>query len=42
MAAFHTDALASLYKVGAPDQGYDTDIYTAGEAVRWLRTEGQA
>ena len=29
-------------KVGAPDQGYDTDIYTAGEAVRWLRTEGQA
>ena len=29
-------------KVGAPDQGYDTDIYTAGEAVRWLRTQGQA
>lgn len=29
-------------KVGAPDQGYDTDIYTAGEAVRWLRTHGQA
>lgn len=28
-------------KVGAPDQGYDTDIYTAGEAVRWLRTHGQ-
>jgi len=25
-------------KVGAPDQGYDTDIYTAGEGVRWLRT----
>ncbi len=25
-------------KVGAPDQGYDTDNYTAGEAVRWLRT----
>ncbi|HUC18387.1 MAG TPA: sulfatase-like hydrolase/transferase [Acetobacteraceae bacterium] len=29
-------------KVGAPDQGYDTDIYSAGEAVRWLRTHGQA
>jgi arylsulfatase len=29
-------------KVGAPDQGYDTDIYTAGEAARWLRTHGQA
>jgi arylsulfatase A-like enzyme len=29
-------------KVGAPDQGYHTDIYTAGEAVRWLRTEGHA
>jgi arylsulfatase A-like enzyme len=29
-------------KVGAPDQGYNTDIYTAGEAVRWLRTYGQA
>ncbi len=28
-------------KVGAPDQGYDTDIYTAGEAVRWLRKHGQ-
>lgn len=25
-------------KVGAPDQAYDTDVYTAGEAVRWLRT----
>lgn len=25
-------------KVGAPDQAYDTDAYTAGEAVRWLRT----
>jgi arylsulfatase len=25
-------------KVGSPDQAYDTDIYTAGEAVRWLRT----
>jgi arylsulfatase A-like enzyme len=29
-------------KVGAPDQGYHTDIYTAGEAVRWLRTQGHA
>lgn len=29
-------------KVGAPDQGYNTDIYTAGEAARWLRTHGQA
>jgi arylsulfatase len=29
-------------KVGAPDQGYDTDIYTASEAIRWLRTHGQA
>src|SRR5262249_3232677 len=29
-------------KVGAPDQGYDTDIYTAGEAVRWLRTHAHA
>jgi len=28
-------------KVGAPDQGYDTDNYTAGEAVRWLRTNAQ-
>ena len=25
-------------KVGAPDQAYYTDTYTAGEAVRWLRT----
>ena len=25
-------------KVGAPDQAYDTDTYTSGEAVRWLRT----
>lgn len=25
-------------KVGAPDQAYDTDTYTAGEGVRWLRT----
>ncbi|MEZ0050232.1 arylsulfatase A-like enzyme [Mycobacterium sp. MAA66] len=24
-------------KVGAPNQGYDTDVYTAGEGVRWLR-----
>ena len=29
-------------KVGGPDQGYHTDIYTAGEAIRWLRTHGQA
>jgi len=28
-------------KVGSPDQGYDTDVYTCGEAIRWLRTEGQ-
>lgn len=28
-------------KVGAPDQAYDTDVYTAGEAVRWLRTHAQ-
>ncbi|MCB8882353.1 sulfatase-like hydrolase/transferase [Acidisoma cellulosilytica] len=28
-------------KVGAPDQGYETDIYTASEAVRWMRTHGQ-
>ena len=28
-------------KVGAPDQAYDTDTYTAGEAVRWLRTNGR-
>ncbi len=47
----YTDALAAYGfetfepdgdKVGAPDQGYDTDVYTAGEAVRWLRTHGQA
>ncbi len=25
-------------KVGSPDQSYDTDIYTASEGVRWLRT----
>jgi arylsulfatase A-like enzyme len=24
-------------KPGAPNQGYDTDVYTAGEGVRWLR-----
>jgi len=24
-------------KVGAPNQGYDTDTYTASESVRWLR-----
>ncbi|MCB1501192.1 MAG: sulfatase-like hydrolase/transferase [Bauldia sp.] len=29
-------------KVGAPDQASDTDTYTAGEAVRWLRTNAQA
>ena len=29
-------------KVGAPDQGYDTDVFTASEAVRWMRTHGQA
>lgn len=29
-------------KVGGPDQGYHTDVYTAGEAIRWLRTHGQA
>jgi arylsulfatase A-like enzyme len=28
-------------KVGAPDQGYDTDPYSAGEAIRWLRTNAQ-
>lgn len=25
-------------KVGSPDQGYDTDVYTCGDAIRWLRT----
>jgi arylsulfatase A-like enzyme len=25
-------------KVGSPDQAYDTDTYTGGEAIRWLRT----
>jgi arylsulfatase len=29
-------------KVGAPNQGYDTDVHTAAEAVRWLRMFGQA
>lgn len=29
-------------KIGTPDQGYDTDIFTAGEAIRWMRTHGQA
>jgi arylsulfatase len=24
-------------KTGAPNQGYKTDVYTAGESVRWLR-----
>jgi arylsulfatase A-like enzyme len=28
-------------KVGSPDQGYDTDVYTCGEAIRWLRTDAQ-
>ncbi len=28
-------------KVGAPDQGYDTDTYTCGDAIRWLRTNAQ-
>ncbi len=28
-------------KVGAPDQGYDTDAYTAAEAIRWLRSDAQ-
>ena len=25
-------------KVGAPNQGYDTDVYTGSESVRWLRS----
>jgi arylsulfatase A-like enzyme len=25
-------------KTGAPDQGYKTDVYTAAESVRWLRS----
>ncbi|MEM7124395.1 MAG: sulfatase-like hydrolase/transferase [Pseudomonadota bacterium] len=29
-------------KTGAQDQGYDTDIDTAADAVRWMRTHGQA
>jgi arylsulfatase len=29
-------------KTGAPDQGYHTDIYTASEAIRWMRTHGHA
>ena len=46
----YTDALAAYGfetfepdgdKTGAPDQGYDTDVYTAGEAVRWLRTQAR-
>ena len=28
-------------KVGGPDQGYDTDGYSAAAAVRWLRTNGR-
>ena len=28
-------------KVGSPDQGYDTDVYTCSEAIRWLRTDAQ-
>lgn len=29
-------------KVGAPDQGYRTDTYTAAEAIRWMRSHGRA
>lgn len=29
-------------KVGAPDQGYDTDTYSTALAVRWLRTNAHA
>ncbi len=29
-------------KVGAPNQGYRTDAYTAAEAARWLRTNAQS
>ncbi len=29
-------------KTGAPSQGYNTDVYTAAEAARWIRTHGQA
>jgi arylsulfatase len=28
-------------KTGAPSQGYNTDVYTAAEAARWMRTHGQ-
>jgi arylsulfatase A-like enzyme len=28
-------------KVGGPDQAYDTDTYTGGAAIRWLRTNAQ-
>lgn len=27
--------------MGAPDQAYDTDTYTGGAAIRWLRTHAQ-
>jgi len=29
-------------KVGGPDQAYDTDTYTGGAAIRWLRTNARA
>ena len=29
-------------KTGAPSQGYNTDVYTAAEAARWMRTHGHA
>ncbi len=29
-------------KTGSPDQGYNTDVYTAAEAARWMRSHGQA
>ncbi|MBG6166490.1 arylsulfatase [Labrenzia sp. EL_195] len=28
-------------KVGAPDQAYNTDAYTTGAAIRWLRTNAR-
>ena len=28
-------------KVGSPNQGYETDVYTASEGVRWLRENVQ-
>ncbi|KZL16263.1 Choline-sulfatase [Pseudovibrio axinellae] len=28
-------------KVGTPDQAYNTDTYTTGAAIRWLRTNAQ-